>query len=373
MGSPKILVAPLDWGLGHATRCIPIVNELIRQGCEIWIAAGGNGYFLLREQFPQLPVLLLEGYNVSYHKAKSKFWWTLVRQVPKIISAVIAEHRWLSDKMKEFNFDIVITDNRYGLYSARAYSVFMTHQLYIKTGLGRWADRVVRWINYRLINRHNECWVPDFDDKINLAGVLSHPKSYPRKVKYIGALSRFERKTETKVYDLMVVLSGPEPRRTIWEELMLDQLSRYKGKVLIVRGLPGDATPLNSSGDVIAVNFLPAEKLNTAIEQSDWIICRSGYSSVMDLITLQHKAILIPTPGQPEQEYLAKWLHQNELFYTCEESRFDVNRCLEEARSFPYKFSKFNDRCAPGVPAVVEFIQKHKLRFARLSGKRTEG
>jgi len=370
MGSPKILIAPLDWGLGHATRCIPIVNELIRQNCDIWIAGSGNGYFLLRQQFPQLPVLLLKGYRVSYHKAKSKFWWTLARQVPKIIIAIVAEQRWLTKKMKEFNFDIVIADNRYGFFSTQAYSVFITHQLNIKTGLGRWADRSVRWINYRLINRFNECWVPDFEGEVNLAGALSHPKSFPGPVKYIGALSRFERKSRTKVYDVMVVLSGPEPRRTIWEQRMSDQLCCYEGKVLIVRGLPGDAASINDVGHADVVNFLPAEELNTAMEQSEWVICRSGYSSVMDLIKLQHKAILVPTPGQPEQEYLAKWLYQNELFFTCDEKHFDLNRCLEQARSFPYKFSGFRDCCTPGVPAVAEFIQNYKLHFTRISGKR---
>ena len=314
MSTLKILVAPLDWGLGHATRCIPIINELVRQDCVVWIAAGGSSLQLLRKQFPLLPFLRLEGYDVIYHNTKSKFRWTIAKQIPKIITSVKREHRWLKKAMDEHHFDVIISDNRYGL---------------------------MQKINYTHIRNFDECWVPDFEGKENLAGGLSHPAVVPSHAKYIGALSRLEKKEENKIYDLLIVLSGPEPRRTIWEQALLNELKTYKGKVLVVRGLPDSNDDIKTDERSAIVNFLSSDELGTAIQQSEWVVCRSGYTSVMDLVQLEHKAILIPTPGQPEQEYLAQWLHQNEIFYTCAESVFSLEQNLREAEKFPFNFSVF--------------------------------
>lgn len=341
MSTFKILVAPLDWGLGHATRCIPIINELVRQDCTVWIAAGGSSLQLLRKQFPLLPFLRLEGYHVIYHNTKSKFRWTIAKQIPKIIASVKREHRWLKKVMDEHHFDVIISDNRYGLYSKKAVSVFITHQLNIKTGMGSLADKLMQKINYTHIRNFDECWVPDFEGKENLAGDLSHPAIVPSHTKYIGALSRFEKKEESKIYDLLIVLSGPEPRRTIWEQALLNELKTYKGKVLVVRGLPDSNDDIKTDERTTIVNFLSSDELSAAIQQSEWVLCRSGYTSVMDLVQLEHRAILIPTPGQPEQEYLAQWLHQNKIFYTCAESVFSIEQSLREAENFPFNFSVF--------------------------------
>lgn len=362
MSTPKILVAPLDWGLGHATRCIPIVNELIRQGCAVWIAAAGSSLQLLRAQFPGLPFLPLDGYRVFYHNTNSRFWWTIAKQVPKIIASVRHEHRWLKDVMDEYHFDVIISDNRYGLYHAGAVSVFITHQLNIKTGMGSLADRVIRLINYRYIRNFNECWVPDFEGCENLAGDLSHPPALPLHTRYTGPLSRLVKKEEIKRYDLMIILSGPEPRRTIWEKKLMDELKTYEGKVLVVRGLPGCTEIVEAGKEITIMNFLSSDELGAAIQQSEWVICRSGYSSVMDLVQLQQKAILIPTPGQPEQEYLARRLHQNKIFYTCEEHRFSLQRCLPEAAGFPYDFSLFKPASADYKNYIGYLVQQYAKR-----------
>ena len=156
MGSLKILVAPLDWGLGHATRCIPVINELISHGCAVWIATGGNSLQLLRKEFPLLPFLPQEGYRVFYHSAKKKFRYAIARQIPRITASIRQEHAWTEKMMNEHHFDIIISDNRYGLYSEKAFSVFITHQLNIRTGMGILADRLLQKINYRYIKRFNE-------------------------------------------------------------------------------------------------------------------------------------------------------------------------------------------------------------------------
>lgn len=339
--SQKILVAPLGWGLGHATRCIPIINELISLNCTVWIAAGGDSLQLLRKEFPLLPFLNAEGHHVIYHSAKSDFRYVIARQVPAIIRSIRREHRWLKAIIAEHYFDIVISDNRYGMYYRGAYCVIITHQLGIKTGLGVWADRIVRRLNYRRIRNFDECWIPDFAGKDNLAGALSHPPQLPPRARYIGALSRLEKREKTIKYDLLIILSGPEPRRTMWEKSLLLQLELFEGNVLLVRGLPGNESHITSGSGKEIVNYLSSEALGAAIQQATWVVCRSGYTSVMDLVQLQQKAILVPTPGQTEQEYLAQWLHDNEIFYTCSEDGFSLQQCIREAANFPFRFSNF--------------------------------
>lgn len=339
MPFPKILVAPLDWGLGHATRCIPVINELVSRNCSVWLAAGGSSLQLLRKQFPHLPFLPLKGYGVFYHSTKSNFRWTIARQIPKIVGSIKEEHNWLKKIMDDHHFDVIISDNRYGLYSKKAVSVFMTHQLHINTGMGSLADKLLQRINYRYIKNFDECWIPDFKGNDNLAGKLSHPPVLPANAKYIGPLSRFKSFKSNKAnkkYDLVILLSGPEPRRTMWEKTLLKALKAYKGKSLLVRGLPGSSEELLANANTDIMNFADADELHVMLQESEWVICRSGYSSVMDLVQLQHKAILVPTPGQPEQEYLAQWLHRKGMFYAVTEAAFALERCLKEAEKFPF-------------------------------------
>ncbi|HTN07818.1 glycosyltransferase family protein [Agriterribacter sp.] len=362
MDTPKILVAPLDWGFGHATRCIPIINELVSRGCTVWIASGGSCLQLLRKEFPLVPFLRLDGYNVIYHNTKSNFRWTIAKQIPKIIAAVKREQHWLKKIMDEHHFDIIISDNRYGLYSGKAVSVFITHQLTIKTGIGPGADRLLQKMNYRYLKNFDECWVPDFEGQENLAGKLSHPAAVPPHTTYIGALSRLKKKEESRKYDLLIVLSGPEPRRTIWERLLLEELKTYKGETLIVRGLPDNNDTINTDAGIAIVNFLSSDELGTAIQQSEWVICRSGYTSVMDLVQLEHKAILVPTPGQPEQEYLAQWLHQHKFFYTVTEDSFSLQQCLREAAGFPFNFSVFQPFLSNYKKQIERLIQQYLMR-----------
>lgn len=340
MRKPTILVAPLDWGLGHAARCIPIVNELIKQGWEVWLAGSGPTLTLLQKQYPHLPFLPLKPYNVFYHAATGNLSLTIARQAPAIWAAIKYEHLWLQHTLKTRSFDVILSDNRYGLYSKQAYSIFITHQLAIRSGFPSLIDRVLRRFNYHYINQFTECWIPDWEGEINIAGELSHPRKIPTNAHYIGPVSRFEPQQQIKKYDVAIVLSGPEPCRTNWEQKLLEQLKGFEGTALLVRGVD-DGKEISLASNVSVKNMLPAEELNTAIEQAEWVICRSGYTSVMDLITLRKKAIFVPTPGQPEQEYLADYLCRQGIFYSIPESEFSIKDCLQKAAEFPFDFNRF--------------------------------
>jgi len=355
---PRVLVAPLEWGLGHATRCMPIINSLLKYDCEVIIAAEGACRRLLQEEFPNLAFCNIKGFRIEY--SRNKFWMPvkLLVQVPKIILSIFTEHRWLGKIVKQYDIDAVISDNRFGMYHPIVPSVYITHQLKIKTG-NRFTEWLAQKIHYRFINKYNECWVPDANEGNNLAGELSHPALLPRiPVKYLGPLSRFERSEEKIRYDLAIILSGPEPQRSLFEEMILKDLKDHQGKFLLVRGLPGKTLNMpNTIPSIEMHDHLPATELNKFILQSDLIISRCGYTSVMDLVKLKKKAILVPTPGQTEQEYLAEYLMAHKYFFCVGQEKFSLNEALKNAADFPFTKTSFQ---LSGYETVVEnFIKNY--------------
>lgn len=333
-----MLVAPLDWGLGHATRCVPVIKELLAQGADVWLAGEGLQEALLKQEFPDLPFLQLPGYRVKYATSASGLTWKMICQGPKILSVISAEHKWLKKVINDYQPDAVISDNRYGLYHPEIRSVFITHQLMIKSFAGKWGDRVLQKRNYRYINRFTECWVPDMAGETNLSGELSHPLLMPAvPVNYIGLLSRFSKKEiiEKKGH-LLLLLSGPEPQRSKLEEIFIRDIGYYNGTATVVRGLPGNKTFLPSTGMLQFYNHLPAEDLNREMQEAEFIISRSGYSTVMDTMALQKKCIFIPTPGQTEQEYLGQYLMSKRIALSISQKSFSLTSVLEAASNFQY-------------------------------------
>jgi len=341
----RILVAPLDWGLGHATRCIPIIKELLANDCEVWLAGEGMQETLLRSEFPDLAFLTLKGYRVQYSKTSYGFFWKMIQQMPQIFSAIRKEHKWLKKMAKTHDFDAVISDNRFGLYYHKIPSVFITHQLTIKSSFGKWSERILQRWNYKYINRFTECWVPDMKGNDNLAGDLSHPDTKPViPIKYVGLLSRFEKNNSVETENhLLFILSGPEPQRTMLENKIINEVSHYPGTSIVVRGLPSSLSIIPSTGMIRFYNHLSARELNEEIQKAGWVISRCGYSTVMDLVKLQKKSILIPTPGQTEQEYLADHLEQKQIAFSIDQKDFSLDLALERAKKFNYRFSSFED------------------------------
>ncbi len=345
-GKLRILVAPLDWGLGHATRCIPVIRELLAQGCDVWLAGEGAQEQLLKTEFPELPFLPLPGYRIHYAKTARGLIWKMIQQGPKMRRAILYEHLWLKKMTAQHHFDAVISDNRYGLYHSTIPCIFITHQLMIKSSAGKWTENILQKRNYKYINRFTECWVPDLsadqagtESENNLAGELSHPPLKPAiPVHYIGLLSRFEKKDVGEKKDhLLIILSGPEPQRSILEEKIIPEISHYNGSATIVRGLPGAASLIPSTNMIKFYNHLPAEELNTEMQQAAYVISRSGYSTVMDIMALQKKSILIPTPGQTEQEYLGNYLMGKGIALCYTQKSFSLNNALTMATNYNYQ------------------------------------
>lgn len=332
--SLKVLICPLDWGLGHATRCIPIIHELFALGFEVIIAAEGSILDLLKKEFPLSLFLSLPGYNIKYAQTKRKLKWKLFFQIPKIVLSIIRENLWLSNIIEQYGIGTVISDNRFGLFNTKITSIYITHQLEIKSG-NFIIDRILQRLHYFFINKFNFCWVPDCEFK-GLGGELSHPARLPNNTKYIGPLSRFINHNKPKVYDIIIIISGPEPQRSIFENLIIKEAFNLPGKILLIRGTT-NGRRLKVFENCEIMDLVPGLELNTLIEMSSVVICRSGYTSVMDLSKLKKKAILIPTPGQTEQEYLAKYLMVNNYFLSIQQSDlFQLKNTLYLLNSTPF-------------------------------------
>ena len=334
-GQLSVLIAPLDWGLGHATRCIPIIKELINHGARVIIASSGPQKALLSAEFPGLELLDLPGYDIRYKRGLF-LKWGLVFQAPSILKQIKRENRWLANFIQSHKPDAVISDNRYGLYSPEVYCVFLTHQLSIRTGLGLLVNRFIMKWNYKLIRKFSACWIPDWAGEISLAGELSHPATtLPVPASYVGILSRlkpFPVKREKNT--LLVLLSGPEPQRTEFEKCVLRELKNSSLRCTLVRGLPDIKSPGSiSTNGIYIVNHLQAEELNVLMNASDLIITRSGYSGIMDLVQLGRNAILVPTPGQAEQEYLGNHMEEMNWMVCVSQKNFNLKKAIQNFRA----------------------------------------
>lgn len=353
------MVCPLDWGLGHATRCIPIVYEFLNRGYKVIIGTSGKQKALLQQEFPRLTFLDLKGYEIEYPKSGSMTLKMLL-QLPKINTAIKEEHLWLAKIIDEHQIDIVVSDNRYGLWSNKVKSILITHQIFVKAPFGEW---MIEQILKQHFDNFDEILIPDVEGENNLSGDLSHKKSLPDKFKFIGPLSRFSTKIVTSSvsplggmnrevdnfeFDFMAILSGPEPQRTIFENIILKQVENSNLRGILVRGMPNNKENINFSEDGLRssdfglpttsnlkiVNHLETDEFLHYLQKSKVVISRSGYSTIMDLAALGKKAILVPTPGQTEQEYLADYHFQEGRFYSQTQHEFNLVKTLEEFENY---------------------------------------
>lgn len=319
----KIIIAPLNWGLGHATRCVPIINALIKNNFTPILASDGNALRFLQKEYPDLEFLELPSYHISYAKNVK---WSLFLQLPTILKAVKKEQQVIDDFMTK-NTDVVgvISDNRFGVRSAKVPSVYITHQLKVLSG---WSTFFTSKIHQNIIKKFDECWIPD-DENATFSGKLSSVENRGLNKKCIGVLSRFQHQKTQVTNDVLIIVSGVEPQRTLLEKKLLQEFKLYKGSVILVQGKMDNQQKITQKKHIKMVNFMLSDELETTINQSEIIVCRSGYSSVMDLAVLCKKVFFIPTKNQNEQEYLAKFLAKKMIAPFCSEDDFALEKLKE--------------------------------------------
>ncbi len=365
----------MDWGLGHATRCIPVIREFLSRGCEVQIASSGDALVLLKQEFP-----VLKFHQMISYRAKYSLWlplmFKMILQLPKFLSAIKKEHDELEQIIDKEKIDFVVSDNRYGCWSSKIPSVLITHQVNIlMSPAWKWLEWIINYGNHRQIKKFSECWVPDFLNGITggLTSLRGRPdQSLPARtvrqagnphlngdcfanacpaeaapsrrvrakgipldndgritIKFIGMLSRFKKMNLPMKYDVLALVSGPEPQRTIFESEIKKQLASSSLNYFIVKGKPNSFEKSKNETD-----HLNSRELNAMIESSTIIIARSGYTTIMDICKLGKKAIFIPTPGQTEQEFLAIELKRKGIVFSESQKKFNLSIALSESKKY---------------------------------------
>jgi UDP-N-acetylglucosamine:LPS N-acetylglucosamine transferase len=325
----RILVAPLNWGLGHATRCIPIINSLLKHNFKVIISANGRSFHLLKEEFPEIEFVKIKGVDVKYPRF-FPMSISIFFQIPKILFAVYWENKTLKKIVEKHKIDGIISDNRFGLFHKKVKSIFITHQLQIQSN---YLKESIQKINYYFINKFTICWVMD-DEKINLAGELSKPKKLPNNYKYIGLHSRLEFSKKEKKYKLCFILSGPEPQRTSFEKIVMKSVKGREEEIVIILGKTEDEKRVITENNLTIISSSNTKEINKYILESELIISRSGYSTIMDLKKLQSNAIFVPTPGQTEQEYLAKYLDERKICFYQKQKKFNLKKAINVNKEY---------------------------------------
>lgn len=345
----KALVCPLNWGLGHASRMILVIQELLIQNIEVIIAADKTPLQLLQKEFPKLKSFVLKDIEIKYSR-KNQQLFKIIRFLPQLAFRIIKENRDLSKIIAHENINLIISDNRYGLWNKQAYSIFVTHQLRLKLpkklqGFEFITQRIIQF----LTRKFDEIWIPDLEGQDNFSGTLSHlQNNQNKKIQFVGILSKFllpefqaNNYESNEKKNILAILSGPEPQRTIFEDLLIKQINQYNLKASIVLGKK-NTTKLKYE-NIEIIEIADRNTLYKLINEAEIIICRAGYSSIMDLVALGKSAILVATPGQTEQEYLSDFLSKKKLFTKADQSTFDLRKSIFELKNNNSKFATINN------------------------------
>jgi len=301
-----ILIAPLDWGLGHAARCVPLIQHYALNN-SIIVGYTSLTKSFLEKELKNLSVKWVElpSYNITY----SRYWpaWlTVLSEALRIKKVIRKENLWLQNSVVEHQIDLIISDNRFGLYHPQIESVIITHQLNIQAPFFK---NQATNINLAYIRKFKQVWIPDESNHL-LSGNLSKVSSQLNHW-FIGPLSRFTKQNlSSNEENILILLSGPEPQRSILEKKLIQRYANQPNVVLI-RGTEKEMT--HDVGQIKILNVADKAEVLKFVVGAKKIICRSGYSTLMDLYAIGvdlKNVTLIPTPGQTEQEYLANYWKQ---------------------------------------------------------------
>ncbi len=357
MSTPVVLVAALDWGLGHAARCIPLINLLKQRDVKIILGSAGRAAQLWKDEYPDLEHIELPAYDPSY-PADGNMIWHMAMQSPRLLKVIKEERDVLPELIKKHGITHVISDNRYGLTNAKVPAAFITHQVYIRMpGIMRVMEPLVNYINQGYINKFTRCWIPDWPAVPNLSGDLGHGGAITkRKYRYIGPMSRMVATPEAveQVYSIVAICSGPEPQRSIFEQKLREQLPSIPGRKLLVLGKPEEGKNVRQEGGIEVAGHLDTPTMNRVMQEAKTIVCRSGYSTLMDLNVLGLKAILVPTPGQTEQIYLGKRMANLARHITQFQEHLNLVAGMEKAHLLLSTFSE--QRKGPLSTALDELL-----------------
>ncbi len=360
---PVALLSMLNWGLGHTTRCFPVISSLLNSKFTPIIVCGSLQQQILTKKFPSIVYHTVTEKAPRYGSSGFSTLIQLFLQAPQLLSSVKNDRQLVQKLCQEYNIQLIISDNKYGFYHPDIRSVLITHQLNLKTGWGKWLDKLVQRKNIDFIRNFHECWVPDQKNGVSLAGSLSDPHPLITNTKYIGALNRLQLKPAKGSKKVLIILSGPEPQRTIFEEKIVHTLPEDCKEIILIRGTSQRPSvnlqaALQQKNNLSVIDLADLDQLQDLISEAAYIIGRSGYTSIMEWLCNRKKTIMVPTPGQGEQEYLARYLAEKRLTYAVSQQKFDFQKAMTAAESFTYT-SNWPTAATPGE--IKGFIEVSNL------------
>lgn len=334
MSAKKILYTVLDWGLGHATRSKPVISHLIAEGHHLILAGNGRSLLILKQSFPEIEIIEVPGIRFTY-PAHALMWMHMAVQIPDIVKSINQEHAAFHKIIREKKPDMIISDHRYGAFDKEIPSFFIGHQLRLQLPKPFHFFEDAIWKQHlKYLRAFDEIWIPDVEDEHNLSGELAHHPAIKQalNIKYLGNLSSVHRTSDRpQRYEIAAIISGPEPQRSLFEKKITDVVQRIQSETIIVRGLPGSDSQ-RKSGKLTVVDYMSSSEISALLESVPILICRPGYSTIMDLSALQKNAIVIPTPGQTEQEYLAEYHSLKKHVVSSTQKDFKIEKLIKEVK-----------------------------------------
>lgn len=318
----NILIAPLEWGLGHAARMIPLIKLFTSQGHNVIVGAGARHLEFFKAETKEVELISFPGYSPSYSLFLPQYLAVLF-SLPSLLYHIISEHRQIKKMVNKYNIDIIVSDNRFGLWTKKATTIYVTHQLRIPfPSPFRFLEPAGVLMHRLITNRYDFCWIPDMPGDINLSGKLSHDISLPSNARYTGILSRLQKPENNspgfieESTERLVILSGPEPQKSYLGSQLTRISIHDRAGTIILQGKPGTSLKVEKKENIRLIPHPGANEIISLIEKSNSVISRSGYTTIMELVSLHKTALLIPTPGQTEQEYLASLMSSKGWFST---------------------------------------------------------
>lgn len=328
----NVLICPLYWGIGHATRMVPIAEMLREKGFRVFVAAPDELLAVFDKS--SVSAISMKSYSPAY-PPNLNLTLALILQSPFMIIQSLADRIRIRRIINDNNIDIILCDNRFGCFNRRVYSVYITHQVNIRSSFNhKWKSQLFSLVHRLVINRYDECWIPDLPGDENFSGRLSHPPVKGIAARYTGILSRMTATGAVPLPGLdavsfhLLILSGPEPMKSFFEKKII---SLYAGRreILVIVGASSSGNSFDGNDrrgrNIQRFSYTSAPELKYLVEKSEKIICRPGYSTIMDLISLGRRALLVPTPGQSEQKYLAGHLALNYHFSAVPQAKLEFH------------------------------------------------
>ncbi len=344
-------ISPLNWGLGHCTRDIPIIEELLCRGHEVTVGTSGNALALLKRECPQCNFIEFKDYPAPY--SDSRFFLPhFAAGIPALLRAIAQEKKRFDRILAENRFDLIISDNRMSVYSNKIPSYFISHQL--RFSMPRYLypfEMMTMPFNSFFHSKFKGVIVPDIKPKSesqNLSGKLcsSSVNATNCRVYYAGILTSTKKMALDRDLDFLAIASGPEPQRTRLEEIILKQVQKLPGEKVVLLGSPQKEFHKKLDEHTAVHSYVSTEEKTALMNRAKFVIARSGYTTMMELAELETgHGLFTPTPGQTEQEYLSRYYARQGWFLSRNQYKLNLAEDVTEAmhyRGFP-KMAKTAD------------------------------